>query len=129
MNRTVFTEAYFQERKECRNIASSSVMQHSLKRALQKKIVNGILVSTLLLVIFGALLLVLPAFKVQSIRVEGAKSVSEESVIAASGVSIGDEILELDKDEIVDRIAKTEGIESVSVHTSLSGISIEITEK
>ncbi|MBE6529563.1 MAG: FtsQ-type POTRA domain-containing protein [Ruminococcaceae bacterium] len=129
MNRTVFTEAYFQERKECRNIASNTVMQHSLKSALKKKIVKGILVSSILLVLFGTLLLVLPAFKVKSIHVEGAQSVAEESVISASGVSIGDEILELNKDEIINRIAKTEGVESVSVRTSLSGISIEITEK
>ena len=60
MNSTAFTEAYFQERKQCRAIASDSVLHHSFKRALKKKIVYGIMVSSALLFIFGGLLLLLP---------------------------------------------------------------------
>ncbi len=129
MNRTAFTEAYFQERKESRTIASTAVMQHSFKRALQRKLILGILISTVLLMIFGTLLLVLPALKVETIQVEGIETIDKESVIAASGISIGDEILELNKNEIVDRIAQTKGIESVSVSTSFRGVSIQIVEE
>ncbi len=60
MNSTAFTEAYFQERKECRAIASEAVMHHSFKRALKKKLLYGIMISSALLFIFGGLLLILP---------------------------------------------------------------------
>lgn len=61
MNRTVFTEAYFHEKKEDRNLASDTVLHHLRMRKLQKKITLGILGSTALLLICGMLLLALPA--------------------------------------------------------------------
>ena len=128
MNRIAFTEAYFQERKETRKVASNSVLRHFRMRKLKRKVVYGILISAILLTVFGTLLLVLPALKVQSILVEGTERIDEERVIEASGISIGDEILALNTDEIVERIAQTEGVETVKVRTSLSGVSIEIVE-
>lgn len=64
MNNTAFTEAYIHEKREDRSRASRSVLRHFRVKKLQRKIVAGILGSTFLLVVFGALLLVLPALHV-----------------------------------------------------------------
>ena len=129
MNRTAYytdTATHFSEK---RSRAERSVNRHLLMRRLQSRVALGILGSTALLIVFGMLLLILPAFKVHSIKVKGNDRVAVESVIAASGVSIGDEIMDLNKGEIVERISQDENIERVSVSTSLNGVTIKIVEK
>lgn len=123
MNRTTYHNS------QKRSHRGHSVNRHTMMRNLQNQVAMGILGSTMLLIIFGMLLLILPAFKVHTITVRGNNRIAEESVIAASGVSIGDELLDLNKSEIVDRIAQDENIERVSVSTSLGGVTIRIVEK
>ena len=129
MNRS----AYFTNTTTCypekRSRAERAVNRHLLMRRLQNHVAMGILGSTALLIVFGMLLLILPAFQVHSIKVKGNDRIAEETVIAASGVSIGDEIMDLNKSEIVERIAQDENIERVSVSTSLNGVTIKIVEK
>ena len=130
MNRTAYYSYSNNEKPAAeKSRASRSVIRHQRVRRMQRRVAVGILGSTLLLVSFGMLLLVLPAFKVQSIKVKGNSRVAEESVIAASGVEIGDEILDLKKGEIAERIAQDENVERVSVKTSLGSVTIKIVEK
>ncbi len=55
-----FNEAYIQEKKESRSLASDSVLRHCFFRKLKKKVMLGIAVTTGLLMFFGTLLLILP---------------------------------------------------------------------
>ena len=120
------TRQYAQSREEGRE--SVTVNRHLRLRRLQGHVALGILAATALLVVVGMLLLILPAFKVRSIRVKGNERIATESVIAASGVSIGDEIVDLNKSAIADRLEQNEEIESVSVSTTLGGVTIRIVE-
>lgn len=129
MNRTVSFTNTATRSAEHRSRADRSVNRHLMMRRLQSHVAIGILGSTALLIVFGMLLLILPAFKVHSIKVKGNDRIARESVIAASGVSIGDEILDLNKGEIAERIAQDNNIERVSVSTSLGGVTIKIVEK
>ena len=129
MNRTIYSNNSKPRISRNRSRAERSVNRHLLMRQLQDHVAMGILGSTVLLIVFGMLLLILPAFKVHSITVRGNHRIAQESVIAASGVSIGDELLNLSKSEIAERVAQDENIERVSVSTSLSGVTIQIVEK
>ena len=129
MNRTIYSNNSQTRISRNRSRADRSVKRHLLMRQLQNQVAMGILGSTVLLIVFGMLLLILPAFKVHSITVQGNHRIEQESVIAASGVSIGDELLDLSKSEIAERVAQDENIERVSVSTSLSGVTIQIVEK
>ena len=130
MNRTAYNDTYTTPaKKKTRSRASRTVNRHLRQRRMQGHVVLGILTSTALLIVFGTLLLVLPSFKVRTIHVKGNDRIASESVVAASGVSIGDEILDLNKGEIVERIAQNENIERVSVSTTLGGVTIKIVEK
>ena len=129
MNRTVYSTESENRISKNRSYAKRSVTRHLLMRRLQNHVAMGILGSTMLLIVFGMLLLILPAFKVHSITVHGNDRIAEETVIAASGVSVGDELLGLNKSEIVERIAQDENIERVSVSTSFGSVTIRIVEK
>lgn len=129
MNRILFSNHSQNRISQNRSRSERSVNRHLLMRQLQNQVAMGILGTTVLLIVFGMLLLILPAFKVHSITVQGNHRIAKESVIAASGVSEGDELLNLNKSEIADRIAQDENIERVSVSTSLGAVTIRIVEK
>ena len=129
MNRILFSNHSQNHISQNRSRSERSVNRHLLMRQLQNQVAMGILGATVLLIVFGMLLLILPAFKVHSITVQGNHRIAKESVIAASGVSEGDELLNLNKSEIADRIAQDENIERVSVSTSLGAVTIRIVEK
>ena len=129
MNRILFSNHSQSRISQNRSRSERSVNRHLLMRQLQNQVAMGILGATVLLIVFGMLLLILPAFKVHSITVQGNHRIAKESVIAASGVSEGDELLNLNKSEIADRIAQDENIERVSVSTSLGAVTIRIVEK
>ena len=129
MNRILFSNHSQNRISQNRSRSERSVNRHLLMRQLQNQVAMGILGATVLLIVFGMLLLILPAFKVHSITVQGNHRIAKESVIAASGVSEGDELLNLNKSEIADRIAQDENIERVSVSTSLGAVTIRIVEK
>ena len=57
-----------------------------------------------LIVVLGLLLLILPAFRVKTVTVEGNSFYSDEQIIACAGIGIGEEILALDADAAIDRI-------------------------
>lgn len=84
-----------------------------------------------LIVVLGLLLLILPAFRVKTVTVEGNSFYSDEQIIACAGIGIGEEILALDADAAIDRIL--EGcpyVDSVSVRSkSPTSICIEVREK
>ena len=64
MNNTAFTEAYIQAKREDRSRASRTVLRHFRIQKLRRKILFGICGSSFLLMVFGALLFVLPALRV-----------------------------------------------------------------
>ncbi len=129
MTRTVYYSTNNENTSRDSYRISRSVVRHNRVKRLQRRVVVGILGSTMLLLVFGMLLLVLPMFRVQNIHVSGNSRIADESLIEASGVSIGDEILDLKKGEIEERISENEDVEFVSVKTTLGTVTIQIVEK
>ena len=76
----------------------------------------------------GLLLLILPMFRVKSIKVEGTTQYTDEQIIEASGIKIGDEILAIgSKDEIRYRIWEWDTnhyIDAVGVKRGLTSVTI-----
>lgn len=84
-----------------------------------------------MIVVLGLLLLILPAFRVSKIEVEGANYYTEEQIIACSGISVGDELLATDIDAAIQGIIDScEYVDSVSVSSkSITTLKIVIKEK
>ena len=80
--------------------------------------------------LMGLLLLILPTFRVKSIRVEGSTHYTEEEIIEASGIKLGDEILAIgSKDEIRKRIWTWDTnryIDEVQIKTGISSVIIRV---
>ncbi|MBQ9773278.1 MAG: FtsQ-type POTRA domain-containing protein [Clostridia bacterium] len=80
----------------------------AVKKKPNEKVVRVLFLSmaatSILIVLVSLALLILPLFRVQSIKVEGIELYTEEQIIAASGIQIGDEIVGMDLQEICDRI-------------------------
>ena len=76
----------------------------------------------------GLLLLILPMFRVKSIQVEGTTQYTDEQIIEASGIKIGDEILAIgSKDEIRYRIWDWDTnryIDEVGIRRGLTSVTI-----
>ena len=76
----------------------------------------------------GLLLLILPMFRVKTIKVEGTTQYTDEQIIEASGIKIGDELFAIgSKDEIRQRIWDWDTlhyIDAVGVKRGLSSVTI-----
>lgn len=84
-----------------------------------------------LITVLGLLLLILPAFRVKEIVVEGNSFYSDEQIIAYAGISIGEEVLAVDVNAAIDRILEAcPYVNGVSVRSkSPTTICIEVKEK
>ncbi len=80
--------------------------------------------------IAGLLLLILPMFRVKSIKVEGTTQYTDEQIIEASGIKIGDELFAIGtKDEIRYRIWEWDTnryIDAVGVKRGFSSVTIVV---
>lgn len=82
-----------------------------------------------MIVIMGVVLLVLPMFKVKTIEVEGAYYHSEEEIILASGIKIGDESFAINKNDVCMRIfASCGNVKKIAIKRGLNSIKITVTE-
>lgn len=76
----------------------------------------------------GLLLLILPTFRVKTIKVEGTTQYTHEQIIEASGIKIGDELFAIGtKDEIRNRIWEWDTnhyIDAVGVKRGLTSVTI-----
>ena len=83
--------------------------------------------SSILLV--GMLLIVLPMFYVSSIEVVGASYYSEEAIVEASGIKIGDEMLMLDRVAVGNKIfEKLDYVNGVKIRSGFNTVKITIEE-
>ena len=84
-----------------------------------------------MIVVLGLLLAILPSFKVKKIVVEGNHLYSAEQIIEYSGIEIGDELLALDVDEVIQNILEScPYVDSITVsNESISSIRITVKEK
>lgn len=82
-----------------------------------------------IIVIMGVVLLVLPAFKVKTIEVEGAYYHSPEEIILASGIKVGDETFAINKSEVCTRIFESCGnVKKIAIKRGLNSVKITVTE-
>ena len=97
----------------------------SLLRLLRGAMV--IIGGTILLV--GMLLIILPMFRVSNILVVGASIYTEEEIIAASGIEIGDEILMLDHENIRREIwEECDYVNGITIRRGFNTVKITIEE-
>ena len=84
-----------------------------------------------MIVVLGLLLIILPAFRVKKIIVEGNSLYSAEQIIESSGIEVGEELLALDIDEVIDNILNDcPYVDSISVsNESITSIRITVKEK
>ncbi len=93
----------------------------------------GIVTLCLLTVLVALLLLVLPSLKVRAIEVEftdGSKRISAQTVIDATGVSVGDEILSIDLNAVMASIkAKCPDLVVESVSVTPTKLKIKVSDR
>jgi hypothetical protein len=93
----------------------------------------GIVTVCLLTVLVALLLLILPSLKVREIEVEftdGSKRISVQTVIDATGVSVGDEILSVDLNAVMARIKeKCPDIKVESVSVTPTKLKIRVSDR
>ena len=78
----------------------------------------------------GLMLLIFPTLRVKEIVVKGNSVTSTADILAAAGVSVGDEIFTVNQMQIVDRLAdKFPTMQKIRVTRGLSKITIEVTEQ
>ena len=80
--------------------------------------------------VIGLMLLIFPTLRVKEIVVKGNSVTSTADILAAAGVSVGDEIFAVNQMQIVDRLAdKFPTMQKIRVTRGLSKITIEVTEQ
>ena len=84
-----------------------------------------------MIVVLGLLLMILPSFRVKKIVVEGNSIYSADQIIKSSGIEVGDELLALDIDGVIENILDAcPYVDSISVsNDSISSIRITVKEK
>ena len=122
---TVTTEARRQQPAPMRHPDAERKRQNNAIRHLLRgmmTVVGG------MIFVAGLLLLILPMFRVKSIKVEGSTYYTDEQIIEASGIKIGDELFAIGtKDEIRKRIWKWDTnryIDAVGVKRGFSSVTI-----
>lgn len=80
--------------------------------------------------VIGLMLLIFPTLRVKEIVVKGNSVTSTADILAAAGVSVGDEIFTVNQMQVVDRLAnKFPTMQKIRVTRGLSKITIEVTEQ
>ncbi len=99
--------------------------------ALLRVLRRIMLVAGGIILVLGLLLIILPTLQVKSVVVEGNSYCTSEQIIAASQIEIGDELLEVDLQNALDRIfAECPNVETCSVSISFPfTVKIKVTEK
>ena len=81
------------------------------------------------ILLVGMLLIVLPMFRVSSIKVTGASFYTEEQIIEASGIEVGDEMLMLDRTDVYNNIwEKLPYVNGVSMRRVFNTVTIAVEE-
>lgn len=98
--------------------------------ALLRLLQRAMMVLAGMVVVIGILLLVLPTFRVQTISVEGVAYYTEEQIIKASGISIGQEILGIDTDEVYRSIWDAcIYVDELSIELRMNSVTIVVKER
>ncbi len=84
-----------------------------------------------MVIVIGLLLVILPLFKIKAIEVNGCKYYSEEAIIASTDISIGGEMMAIDRGGAIEQIlASCEYVDRVSVSCKFpSTVVIKIEER
>lgn len=111
--------------------AGASTRRKRVDRKTLSTLRAAMVVAGGLVVVLGLLLLILPSFRVKKIVVEGNALYSAEQIIESSGIEVGDEMLALDIDEVINNILEAcPYVDSISVSSeSISSIRITVKEK
>jgi len=71
-----------------------------------------------------------PVFKVSEIIVQGNGIIGDEKIIELTGIKIGDNLLKLNKEKIIQNILTNSYIESIEIRRSITGkVYIDVTER
>ena len=82
-----------------------------------------------IILVMSVVLLVLPAFKIKTIEVEGTHYHSAEEIILASGIKIGDESFSFSKNDVCMRIFESCGnVKKIAIKRGFSSVKITVTE-
>lgn len=96
---------------------------------VQLRVVFGILICTLLLLVFGLLLVILPTFRIKNIVVKGNKVASKEEIIDAMELHYGDETFAFSKKQAIKNLyanPKCRTVRSVQISRSPSTVTITV---
>ena len=81
------------------------------------------------ILLLGMLLIVLPMFRVSSVKVVGASYYTEAQIIEASGIEIGDEMLMLDRSDVYNNIwTKLPYVNGVKMNRFFNTVKITVEE-
>ena len=81
------------------------------------------------ILLVGMLLIVLPMFRVSSVKVVGASYYTEAQIIEASGIEIGDEMLMLDRSDVYNNIwTKLPYVNGVKMNRFFNTVKITVEE-
>ena len=119
---------------EMKNIPSAVYSDKPHSKRPSKKLLRALRISMVTvgasIFVLTLLLMILPLFRVQSIRVEGNDFYSARDISELSGIHEGDELLAVDAQKAADAIYATGYFSSVSVSGKFPGtVCINVTEK
>ena len=95
----------------------------------QRYVALGILLTLFLFILAGAVLLILPAFKVKKITVKGNSHYTEADILGAAGIRVGDEILATDWDAVLNDVESLPYVRETNIKVRFSSVTIEIVEE
>ena len=105
------------------------VRKKKTNTALLALLRGAMLIIGTLIVVMGLLLIILPMFRVKEIKVEGAKYHTEQQIIEASGIQVGDEMLAIDKNSANAKIWEAcYQVKGIAIKRSFSTVKIVVTE-
>ena len=118
---------------------ASNAAVHPIKRRREQKnqqklsaLRGAMIVVIVMILVVGVLLLTIPMFRVKTIVVEGNSYYTDEEIIEASGIKIGDEILSVlmahQSREIDNRMYQKCNLSTIRISCGLSKVTIIVTE-
>ena len=94
----------------------------------QRYVALGILLTAFLFILIGAVLLILPAFKVRKVIVKGNDFYTEEDIKNAAGIE-GKEIFATDWDAVLRDVESLPYVRSTNIKVRFSTVTIEVKEE
>ena len=95
----------------------------------QRYVALGILLTLFLFILVGIVLLILPAFKIKKITVKGNDLYTEEEVLNAAGIRVGDEILATDWDGVLHDVESLPYVRETNIKVRFFSVTIEVVEE